>query len=161
MIELTVQIKFTTASLGNQKDPQTGRFHFQRSSTGRIIFLASWHRANMAMAATILGRHQSAVADILWDIEIDAMLREHCFTRCFYKKPGSKGKSRWTTHESLMPGQTAGINCAIPRGVPVDSFWSLMQIAGQYKGLSPWQPGQWGHFSVESIRPRRAESHDE
>jgi hypothetical protein len=31
----------------------------------------------------------------------------------------------------------------------------LMQIAGKYKGLSPWQPGKYGHYEIVSIRPRR------
>ena len=70
-------------------------------------------------------------------------------------KKSPKGRERWSTHESLVRGQTIGINCVVPHSIDQDDFWTLMQIAGKYKGLSPWQPGNYGHYEVVSIRPRR------
>jgi len=35
-----------------------------------------------------------------------------------------------------------------------------MNIAGKYRGISPWKPGEYGHFLVEEIRPRRRAHHD-
>ena len=63
MRELSVLIRFTNASLGNEKDQKTGRFKFQRSPgrEGKILFLATWHHANMKLAADMMGRHQEAV----------------------------------------------------------------------------------------------------
>lgn len=156
MRELSVRIRFTNPSLGNEKDPKSGRFRFQRSPgrEGKILFLATWHHANMKLAADMLGRHQDAVKQICWDIEIDATLREKCLTKCYYQKsPG--GRERWSLHESLMQGQTATINCVVPAEIDDQDFWSLMQIAGKYKGLSPWQPGKYGHYEVMSIQARR------
>lgn len=156
MRELSVRIRFTNPSLGNEKDHKTGRFKFQRSPgrEGKILFLATWHHANMKLAAEMMGRHQETVKKICWDIEIDAELREKCLTRCFYQKsPG--GRERWSLHESLMPGQIICINCVVPNDIDDADFWTLLHIAGKYKGLSPWQPGKYGHYEVVSIRPRR------
>jgi len=156
MRELSVKIKFTNPSLGNEKNQRTGRFNFQRSPgrDGKILFLASWHQSNMRFAADMLGRHHTDIGKICWDIEVDGEVREKCLTRCYYrKKPG--GKERWSTHESLVKGQTIVINCVVPASIDDDDFWSLMQLAGKYKGLSPWQPGKYGHFEVVGIRPRR------
>ena len=88
MRELSIRIKFTDASLGNEKDQKTGRFKFQRSpgSEGKILFLATWHQANLKMAAEMLGRHQEHIKRIFWDIEIDAELRDKCLARCYYRK---------------------------------------------------------------------------
>lgn len=156
MRELTVRIRFTDASLGNEKDPKTGRFKFQRSPgpDGKILFLATWHQANLKMAADMLGRHQDHIKRIFWDIEIDAELRDKCFARCYYRK-SPQSRERWSTHESLVRGQVIGINCVVPAEIDDEDFWSLMQIAGKYKGLSPWKPSEHGHYEIVSIRPRR------
>lgn len=156
MRELTVKIRFLSPSLGAQKTKNNGRFCFMRSPgpANKILFLATWHSANMKLAAKMLGKHQSLVSSICWDIEIDAELRDKCLERCYYKKT-PKGRERWSTHESLVRGQTACINCVVPEGIDDSDFWELMQIAGRYKGLSPWQPGNYGHYEVVSIRPRR------
>ena len=88
------------------------------------------------------------------DIEIDGEVSDKCLTRCYYKKT-PKGRERWSTHESLVKGQTIGINCVVPHEIDDEDFWTLLQIAGKYKGLSPWQPSKYGHYEVVSIRPRR------
>lgn len=157
MRELSVRIRFISPSLGNEKDPKTGRFKFQRSPgrEGKILFLATWHHSNMKLASEMMGRHQESVKQICWDIEVDAQLREKCQTRCFYQKsPG--GRERWSLHESLMAGQTIVVNCVVPAEIDDQDFWTLMQIAGKYKGLSPWQPGKYGQYEVVSIHPRRS-----
>ena len=102
----------------------------------------------------MMGKHHNAVKKIFWDIEIDGELVDKCFTRCYYKKT-PKGRERWSTHESLIRGQSIGINCVVPYEIDDEDFWTLLQIAGKYKGLSPWQPGTYGHYEVVSIRPRR------
>lgn len=156
MRELSVRIRFTNPSLGNEKDTKTGNFKFQRSpgNAGKILFLPTWHQSNMKFATEMLGRHHEDVKKIFWDIEIDGEVREKCLTRCYYKRTKS-GKYRWSTHESLLKGQTIAINCVVPHEIDDEDFWTLLQIAGKYKGLSPWQPGKYGHYEVVSIRPRR------
>lgn len=155
MRELAVRLRFTNQSLGNQKQPDGG-FVFQRSQgrKGKLLFLASWHQSNMTWAAGVLGRHQEAVKRIFWDIETDAELQARCLVKCFYKKTATS-RMRYSTHEALLVGQTIGINCVVPAEIDDQDFWELLQIAGKYRGLSPWQPGRYGHYEVVTVRPRR------
>ncbi len=161
MRELTVRIRFTAHALGNQKlRDGTGRFVFQRSPTGHILFLSTWHLANMRLAAQLLGRHQDEVQGIFWDIKVDGRLHDDPWHRIYYRSsPG--GRQRYSQHEALFPGQIVGINCIVPSSIDDDDFWRLMSKAGQYKGLSPWKPGEYGFYVVESIRPRRAPTEEE
>lgn len=155
MRELTVRVRFTKHSLGNVKAKDgSGRFLMPRNLNGLVTFLASWHHANMRFAAQLLGRHQDEVGKVLWDIQVDGHTRKDCWHRRYY----STGtiKQRYTLHESFMPGQVVGINCVVPAAITDDDLWRLLTTAGKYKGLSPWHPGEYGFFEVESIRPRRA-----
>ena len=155
MRELTVRIRFTKHSLGNVKTAGTGRFMFARNpSTHAVTFLASWHRTNMRFAAQVLGRGHDEVEKILWDINVDGVVEKGSWFRRFYTVSGTT-KKRFVLHESFQPGQVVGLNCVVPNGISDDDLWQLMRIAGQYKGLSPARPTEYGHFDVVSIRPRR------
>lgn len=152
MRELTVRIRFTRPCLGNAKEARRGRFRLVRSPGGAVIFLASWHRSNMELAARILGRHQDEIARIVWDIEVDGTVdRDGWFQR--YYRVGTR--QRYSLHESFRTGQVVGINCAVPPAIGDDDFWQLMQLAGRYRGISPFKPGEYGFFEVVSVRPRR------
>ena len=155
MRELTVRIRFLTPSLGNQKaDDGSGRFVFQRSPDNNIIFLASWHNSNMRMASQLLNRFQSAALDIHWDINIDGKLKEERWYKNYYRAANSN-RLRYSLHEAFHENQIIGINCLVPIAISDEDFWRLMSKAGQYKGLSPWKPGEFGFYDVVSIRPRR------
>ncbi len=161
MRELTVRIRFTSHSLGNQKlRDGTGRFVFQRGPSGHILFLSTWHLANMRLAAQLLGRHQDVVQAIYWDIRVDGALQSDPWYRV-YHRTGQGSRQRYSQHEAFYPNQIVGINCVVPPVINDDDFWRLMTIAGQYKGLSPWKPGEYGFYSVESLRQRRAPTEDE
>jgi hypothetical protein len=156
MRELTVRIRFLSPSLGNQKlGDGSGRFIFQRNPHGDVIFLPSWHQANMRMAAQLLNRHQKEVQDIHWDINVDGTLRADPWYKNYYRSPKSN-KMRYSLHEAFIEGQIIGLNCIVPSAVKEEDFWRLMGKAGQYKGLSPWKPGEFGFYEVVSIRPRRS-----
>ena len=134
MRELTVRIRFLTPCLGNQKlSDGSGRFIFQKSPEGNVIFLASWHHANMRLAAQLLNRFQEDVSKIHWDINVDAKLKKDKWYKNYYRSPKS----------------------IVPSSISNDDFWRLMNKAGQYKGISPWKPGEFGCFDVVSIHPRR------
>ena len=156
MRELTVRIRFLTPSLGNQKiGDGSGKFVFQRSPDNNIIFLASWHHSNMRMAAQLLNRFQSNVLDIHWDINIDGKLKEERWYKNYYRTAGNRARLRYSLHEAFHENQIIGINCLVPSPITDEDFWRLMSKAGQYKGLSPWKPGEFGFYDVVSIRPRR------
>ncbi len=158
MRELTVRIRFVQHSLGNQKlQDGTGRFVFSRSPCdfeqgGRITFLASWHQANMRLASQLLGRHQDEVRKIYWDIHVEGQLRSDCWYRVYYGQ--ATQRRRYSLHEAFFPGEIVGIHCLVPSVITDEDLWQLVQKAGQYKGLSPWKPGEYGKFEVMSIRPR-------
>lgn len=149
MRELTVRIRFTKHSLGNVKNA-IGRFVLPRDPAGCVTFMPSWHFANMRFAAQLLGRHQDEVSKIRWDMKVDGVVRRDRWYRRFYNTDG--GKTRYILHEAFFPGQTVGITCAVPASIRDDDVWRLMQLAGTYRGLSPWKPGEWGFFEVEGIR---------
>lgn len=154
MRELAVRVRFTKHSLGNVKaKDKSGRFLLPRGTSGQVIYLATWHRMNMQFAAKTLGLHYGEVGKICWDINVDAVLPSDRWYRRFYT--AANGKQRFILHETFMPGQVVGFNCVVPSAIGDEDFWRLMQLAGQYKGLSPWKPGEWGFFEVESILPRR------
>jgi len=155
MRELTVRIRFLTPSLGNQKvNDGSGKFVFQRSPDNNIIFLASWHHSNMRMAAQLLNRFQSDVVSIHWDIHIDGKLKNNKWHKNYYRA-AKNNRLRYSLHESFFENQIIGINCLVPNAISDEDFWRLMSKAGQYKGLSPWKPGEFGFYDVVSIRPRR------
>ncbi len=153
--ELTVRIRFTTPSLGNQK-LEGGKFIFSRGPgpNAQIIFLSTWHQSNMRMAAKLLNRHQDEVSKIFWDVNVDGVLDKKRWYKNFSAPAAGGKKQRYTLHEAFHPGDVIGINCAVPTVITDDDLWSLMSKAGQYRGLSPWKPGELGYFEVISVRTR-------
>jgi hypothetical protein len=152
MRELTVRIRFTRHSLGNVKSGAEGRFTFARSLEGFVLFMPAWHRENLRLAAQVLGRHQDEVDKICWDIRVDGSVGQPDYKRYF---GGGGSKKRYALHEAFWPGQTVGLHCVVPTPISDDDLRRLMQLAGQYRGLSPWKPGEFGLFEVDQILPRR------
>lgn len=156
--ELTVRIRFTRHCLGNVKSRERGgRFLLPRNPQGFVTFMASWHRANMRFAAQLLGRHQDEVEKIRWDIAVDGAVLRDCWYRRYYPAKTNSGtrQQRYVTHETFTPGQVVGIHCAVPSAISEEDLWQLMRLAGQYCGLSPCKPGEFGFFEVDAIVPRR------
>lgn len=156
MRELTVRIRFTSPSLGNVKKSPEGHYLLPTNPDGFVTFLGTWHQANMALAAKLLGRHQDEIRRILWDIVVDGRpLRgqDRWFKRYYTK--GGKGRRRYCLHECFPVGHVVGLNCAVPSAISDDDMLELMNLAGRYCGLSPFKPKEFGHFAVESIRARR------
>lgn len=154
MREVTVRIRFTKHSIGNVKSRDAGGIYRMPSSPDKtVVFMSTWHEANMRFAAKILGRHQDEVGKIRWDIKVDGVLRRDGWYRRYF--PGTGGKQRYCRHEAFMPAQTIGLNCVVPPPITDEDLWELMQISGTYRGLSPYGPLEFGMFEVVSIRPRR------
>jgi hypothetical protein len=93
--------------------------------------------------------------DILWDDSVDGELGHKHWYRRWFTSPGSN-KPRYAQHEAFMPGQIVGIHCMLPVSIPDADLAALMTVAGRYIGLSPWRPGSFGKFVVESVRSRQA-----
>lgn len=115
-----------------------------------MIFMPTWHQGNIALASRVLGRLQDQVPHIQWDLAVDGT------PGGIYKRWWKDGtKDRYAPHEAFLAGQVVGINCLVPTTITDDDLWVLMDLAGRYKGISPYQPGKWGRFMVESVRLRR------
>ncbi len=99
MRELTVRIRFTKHSLGNVKDNDTGRLCLPRNPQGFVLFLPTWHRANLRMAAQVLGKHQDEVEKVCWDLRVDGDVRRDPWFRRYYATGG--GKKRYVSMVSL------------------------------------------------------------
>ena len=157
MRELTVRLRFSRQCLGAVLDPDKndGRLVFARTEDGRVVFLQSWHMTNMKMAAQLLGRHQEAVEQIFFDVGVDG--RTRWFKRMY---PGRNQKTRFCWHEAFLPGDVIGINCLVPDSIPDDDLLQLFNIAGRYRGLSPWHPGDFGHYVVDKITHRRGRGNE-
>ena len=161
MRELTIRVKFTSPCLGScrDKDSKDGRLVFARTRDDAIMFMASWHSQNMRLAAKLLGRHQKEVDKILWDVSVESSTPSYRWFRRYYA--GRDGKRRFANHEAFMPGQVVSFNCVVPSTISDDDMVQLMNISGRYKGISPWKPGEYGRFEVESITNRRNTSNRE
>ena len=158
MRELSVRIKFTKHCLGNVKklrhDETSGKkqtyFVLPRTPDGHIVFLPTWWQANMRFAADVLCRHQDKVSEILFDMLVDGKpkpIPSNLFRRWY-------GRNLFAFHEAFYPGQEVGVNAIVPDEVSDDDFRRLLDLAGRFKGISPARPGEFGLFTVESVRAR-------
>jgi len=167
MRELTVRIRFTSACLGSVKkhvkDEVTGKtwptFFMPRTTDGKIRFESSWWTSSLTFAAKILCRHHRAVEGIYWDVIVDGRPDtnvDNFFKRYFNDKGSNNGrsKSRFVKHEAFLPGDVIGVNCIVPETIGDDDFWKLMDLVGRFRGISPYEPRKYGHFTVDTIRPK-------
>lgn len=186
MRELAVRIKFTTPCLGNVRKHHRvqGRvrnhFLLPRNPGGKVIFMNTWWQAILAQAAKILCRHHGEVKSIRFAMEVDGKPRpleegEVEDPRTGRKQVVLKGhyhryyaEDRFSKHEAFFPGTVIGLTCIVPQGINDEDFHRLMELAGKYCGISPGLPGEFGFFTVESIRstgtgraPRRKREVDE
>lgn len=157
MRELTIRLKFNSVCLGNKKASDgSGRFVFQRNpSTGSVLFMPTWHASNMRFAASVLGRHDDQVGKIHWDPDVDGLI--DASNRWYRREYMSKQtvKPRYVLHEAFFPGHEIGINVCLPDTISQDDFIRLVSKAGQYKGLSPWKPGDYGRYDFVSLLDRQ------
>lgn len=150
MREMTVQIAFTRPSLGNVKSRDgSGRFVMPRSPDGGVMFLASWHAANMRLASQLMARHQDEVGKIVWDLAVVGSVTWH---RRYFQ---AGNRRRYALHEAFEAGVAVAINCAAPSSITDEDLKELMAIAGRYRGLSPWRPGEYGRYSVVGVANRK------
>ena len=156
MRELAVLLRFLQDSLGNVKDREgTGRFLLPRDPEGRLIFMPSWHHANMRWASQVLNKRQGEIRRIFWDpvvVPVEAPVWRRRYS-------GEAGGRRYALHEVLAAGNSVVIHCVVPTSISDADLLELMRLAGQYRGLSPWRPAENGFFEVREVgigsKPRR------
>ena len=156
MQEVTIRLRFNQPCPGavRTKDGKNVLHIHQRDTEGRVMFLPSWWSALLRYAATVLNKHQTEVKKISWDPVLDGVPRR--WKRYLTKAGKSTARPRYALHEAFLPGDVIGVNCVIPRAISADDLWQLLDIAGSYKGISPYKPNEgYGTFCVVSIHRRR------
>jgi serine protease inhibitor len=116
-----------------------------RDPDGRVMFLPTWWKALMHYAAQVVNRHHTAIKTIDWAPVIEGTTRE--YKRYYAAK-------KFTLHEAFFPGDTITVYAVLPATLPIDDFKELLEVAGKYKGISPYRKDQYGTFDVVDVTRR-------
>lgn len=144
MIEVQAKLRFNNYCLGNRRVRRIDKM--LRDPDGRVMFMPVWWQALMRYAAKVLNRHHATVSKIDWDPVIDGDTRIH---RRYYKP------ERFQKHEAFFPGDIIGVNVVLPDDLPIDDFSQLLDIAGRYRGISPYgTERKYGTFEILDVRRR-------
>jgi hypothetical protein len=145
VIEVTSRIRFNNFCLGHRQHAKITRM--LSDPNGNVMFLPKWWEHLMVYAARVLNRHQELVDKIDWDPVIDGRPRKY---RRYYKP------EVFQLHEAYYPGDVIGVNAVLPDGLSIVAFQQLLDIAGRYRGISPYKPGRkYGTFEVLSVQRRK------
>jgi len=146
MTEVEAELRFNQPALGGCREQKIHRM--LRDPDGRVMFLPTWWGHLMVFAAQVLGRHHGVVKQINWDPVIEGQTQE--FER-FY------GQGCFTRHEAFLPGDCIHVRAVLPATLSVEDFSELLQVAGQYRGISPYRKDKryrFGTFEVLSVQRR-------
>lgn len=154
MQEVTCRIRFTQPCLGSVRKQQSGGVIYAmiRNHDGVVLLMPTWWSAITRYAAKVLNAHQDAVNQIDWDPCIDGTSRRW---KRFLAAERRGGRRPFALHEAFKPGDVIGVNCVLPQKLTISDFWRVLAIAGQYRGISPHNPRDYGNFEVVEVRPRR------
>jgi len=145
--EVHVKLEFATPCLGNERndDPEPNRMI--RSGSGGIIFLQSWWHGCTAAAAERFSMHQQRIRAVKWSAEVEG--ESTLIDRFYYKGAGTKHIKK---HEGFAACATVGVRALVPDDVPLEDFKSILSIAGEFFGISPfgWKKG-YGRFKVLEV----------
>jgi len=161
MRELTVRIRFTVSCLGNIKSYRTVRkdgkkkrrpiFLFSKDHEGRVILMQSRWANILRSAADVMCRHQNHVRDIRFSLAVDGSPGSIADNNTFKRYYDGEN---FSPHEAFFAGDVVGVSCLVPATISDDDFWRLMSLAGEYYGMSPYRPEEYGNFKVEGIERR-------
>lgn len=144
MIEVRIQLRFNQHSLGDRRTKQLNQM--LRDPDGRVMFMPTWWKALMRYAAQVVNRHHDAVKDIDWAPVIEGTPREY---KRFY------APQKFTLHEAFFPGDEIIVHAVLPTELPIDDFKELLEVAGKYRGISPYRKDQkYGTFDVIAVTRR-------
>ena len=116
--------------------------------SGNVVFLKTWWNTILSYGAEALSRHQNQVGDIEWDPVVDGSPTVY---RRFYTDPRYPG-TQYSDHEAFNVGSIVGIRAMLPDSIPIEDFQRILEIAGRYKGISPfgYRLG-FGRFEVVEV----------
>lgn len=145
--EAYLTLTFSEPCLGNDRRPDPEPNKMLKSAEGKVIFPQAWWRSITGRAATAIMKHQERIFDVLWTPEIDGTIKLH---KRFYGSDGA-----FKLHEAFERGDHIGVKALIPNDIPFDDFISILRLAGEYFGISPfgWRRG-YGRFSILSAETK-------
>jgi len=161
MQEVTIRLKFTRECLGSVRRVKMRNgfgktiFSMPRGPGGRVMFLPTWWSELVKYASELANLGQGLVGKITWDPVVDGYPRPNWRRIVVPARRDRRGRARYCSHEAFGPGDTIGVNAVLPTGLSTEDLFTLLELAGTYKGISPFHRNQelYGTFEVVSIRP--------
>jgi len=160
MREFVVRLCFLKHCLGHVRRDYFSRgkrqtcFLMPRNHTGRVVFQPTWWQSILRRAAEVLCRHQAAVRQIRFGLELEGDPRE--IPAHFYRH--YHDEKRFSKYEAFYPGDIVSLSCLAPAGIDQDALRELLEIAGKYFGISPGRPNEYGHFEVVAIAAKKQDA---
>ena len=142
MNEFYLRLKFIVPSLGNCKRPD-GSYTFNKDAdTQKVVFLPSLYLDILNHAAKLLNRHHQLVRQISFGCAVDGV-------PSFYRRATTGKRFAW--HEAYKAGDIIGVTVMLPAALTQKDFLVLIAKAGEYGGLSPFKPREYGRFVVDGV----------
>jgi hypothetical protein len=153
--EVKILLRFTVPCLGADKRIRNGLgtvFCFPRTPGGQVLFHQTWWRAIVTHAARIKNIPTTVIKKIEWSPIVDGSPR--LWQRYIHDPTRLEGtRPKYAQHEAFLPGRVIGVECILPVDLAVGTFAALMDVAGKFRGISPYKPGEYGRFTVVSVQP--------
>lgn len=163
MEEVAARLCFTQPSLGaaRRHGNQGVIFCMDRAPGKQVMFLPTAWGSLMRYAAKVANRDHNLVKKIDWDpLIVGPSIGQYKRTVV----PTDPGRKKYfVMHEAFLPGHEVDVHAVLPDGLEIEDFKRLLQIAGTYKGISPFHndTDRYGTFEVLSVAPRYGNARDE
>lgn len=162
MHEVTIRLRFNRECLGaarRHKGPKSVIFCMDRDPAGRVMFMPGAWLSVMRYAAKLRNQHHELVKKIDWDPIIVGEPRpgwRRTIVDGGGQGQGERKRIRYAVHEAFRSGDVISVNAVLPDGLETEDFWGLLDIAGRYRGFSPFNndSDKYGTFEVISIDRR-------
>ena len=138
MREVRVVIRFTTPCLGNVKtntsDSKWAVYMMPRMPDGRVRFEAVWWHSGLRFAAQLVGRHHSAVGQVVFDVAVKGTPESD--PRRFHRR--YLNSDRFVKHQHFDEGSVVVVTCAAPHELTDEDLRLLLEKLGQFRGITPY-----------------------
>ena len=124
-----VRIEFLTHCLANQVGPGGEPDHFQRDSTGSIVFNSTWWHSAFCATIDMLRMRGVKAADIQMDLLVRAP------TQVWARRYGD---DQYRAHEAITPGTRVEFTGIVADHVTEQMLHGLLDRMGKSVGLSPY-----------------------
>jgi len=143
VVEVVVKLRFITPCLGKKRSSSGKPDEMLKDTNGNIIFLPTWWDAILTYGSQAMSKHQKEIKKIEWDPLVDGVPKNY---RRYYTEKDFKD------HEAFLKGQVIGVRAMLPNTIPLEDFQRMLELAGRYKGMSPYGYDKgFGRFEVVEV----------